>query len=187
MLAAHRLLQSPRRADQVVLPLHRGDRTGLCHRLGWQSWPGGGLCRTATGDASRPHLCAADRTGAERIVEGKKQYGWFEDVLGPDETFETRFGADHISTLRKARKNLGDYIIYLSHKYPGPDVLMSNDEISYIHQNLVQASHVADSIKNSGIPELAIITSENMKRLEGALNKGLKAEKAGGKAEAGTA
>ena len=113
---------------------------------------------------------------AIRIVEGREQYGWFADTLGPDEAFEPRFGADHISALRQSRKKLGAHIVYLSHKFPGPDVLISSDEISYIHQNLVQASHVADSIKNSGIPELTIITSENMKRLEGDLNKGIKAE-----------
>lgn len=113
---------------------------------------------------------------AIRIVEGKKQYGWLTDALLPDEAFEPRFGADHISMLRDSRKNLGAHIVYVSHKHPGIDVLMSTEEISYIHQNLVQASHVADSIKNSGIPELTIISSENMKRLEDALNRGIKAE-----------
>ncbi|WP_319408749.1 AAA domain-containing protein [uncultured Desulfosarcina sp.] len=113
---------------------------------------------------------------AVRIVEGKEQYGWFPDVLGPDDKFAPRFDADSISKLQKARKNLSANIIYLSHKYPEPDVLMSTDEISYVHQNLVQASHVADSIKNSRIPELTIVSSDNMKRLESALNRAIKAE-----------
>ena len=113
---------------------------------------------------------------AVRIVEGKSQYGWFQDNLGPDESFEPSFDADHIHKLREARKTLGENIIYLQHKYPNPDILMSADEITYVHQNLIQASHVADVIKNGEIPELGIVSSEQMNRLEKALNRAIKAE-----------
>ena len=113
---------------------------------------------------------------AIRVVEGRQQYGWFPDELGAGEAFESRFNADHMAMLRQARKNLGDHIVYLAHKYPAPDILMSAEAITYVHQHLVQASQVANSIKNNGLPALARVTADNMARLENALNKAIKAE-----------
>ena len=113
---------------------------------------------------------------AIKIVEGKSQYAWFQDTLKPDKSSEPQFCADHILQLRNARKVLGDNIVYLNHKFPGPEILMSENEISYVHQNLVQATNVADRIKNEGIPELGIISSDNMRRIEQALSSALKVE-----------
>ena len=113
---------------------------------------------------------------AIRVVEGRQKFDWFKDVLGAEETFAPRFDDTHIAMLRQAREKLGDHIVYLAHNYPQSDILLPAETISCVHQNLVQASQVADSIKNKGIPALANISSESMTHLESALSKAIKAE-----------
>ena len=112
---------------------------------------------------------------AERVVEAKERYGWFDDDLGPEEAFDPVFDGNDIVRLREARKALGGDIVHLGRKYPPAEKLMGQAEILYIHRNMVEAKKVFEDIKKNGVPKLNIVTSESMQRLEKALKAAVKA------------
>lgn len=97
---------------------------------------------------------------AELVVSGESKYGWFDDELSIDSQNAPPFGEGEMSTLRDARRALGDKIEYVGNSYPNWQQLPSVEEVVELHGVLSKIKEIDSELKSGQLLPLLANTSE---------------------------
>jgi len=99
---------------------------------------------TRIDDIARAHLGEIEVDGvamraqkmAELVIDGRAQFGWFDDVLSLAPEHAPPFGDDTAMALRDARRRLGADLVYCRARVPASDALPAPVEIGRLHEVL---------------------------------------------------
>lgn len=96
---------------------------------------------------------------AKYVLDHQNDYGWLEDEIN-SKTNVLNFSDEDIKSLRNARSQVMDDLIYIAHSTPVSDDFPEWQVLSWLHNDLILASQFKEKISSGTVLPLSNATTE---------------------------
>ena len=97
---------------------------------------------------------------AELVVTGQSKYGWFDDALSLADEHKPNLTEDEAIELRRARRALGERLVYVSAQVPQAQTLPAVQEIVELHGVLSKIKEIVAEEESGRLLPLKAVTRE---------------------------
>lgn len=101
---------------------------------------------------------------AELVVSGQAKYGWFDDNLSLTEAHRPQLTEEEAIELRRARRELGERIVYVSAQVPSAEKLLTTEEVVELHGVLTRINQLKAAESAGELPALKAATRETYEK-----------------------
>ncbi len=103
---------------------------------------------------------------AKRVIEDKEQHSWLPDRPGAGKEYNPKFTDEDITSVRRARKEIGGDLIYLNKKLPSLGDLPDTANLGAVHRDLLSAEELEEKRVIQNIPLLSVSVPDVVERAE---------------------
>lgn len=107
---------------------------------------------------------------AQEVVTNRSEYSWLPDLIDFSEEYSPQFLGSDIARIREARRGLGKDILYVGSFIPLPEDFPDAAMMAKLHDDLSQASSIADMAKKGELLLLSTSVDSAIARAKNLLN-----------------
>ena len=99
---------------------------------------------------------------AELVQSGSELHGWFDDAVSLTPDNAPPFDDSEAGRIRQARRSLGADLVYVDKRVPSAEMFPSVEEISRLHDLLVEKNRIEDELHNDKLAALKAFTPKTL-------------------------
>ncbi|MGO8720564.1 MAG: AAA domain-containing protein [Acidobacteriaceae bacterium] len=99
---------------------------------------------------------------AELVQSGNELHGWFDDAVSLTPDSAPPFDDSEAGRIRQARRTLGADLVYVDKRIPSAESFPSVEEISRLHDLLVEKNKIEDELHNEELAALKAFTPKTL-------------------------
>ncbi len=101
---------------------------------------------------------------ARLVIEQEAAHDWLTDTLEPGKHSVPNFTDEQVTSLREARRRVGEDLIYLACDLPAADSLLTPEALSSLHKDLLRARDIEQAVAEGAVIALIDSTPDTFER-----------------------
>ena len=101
---------------------------------------------------------------AKQVINDSGTHEWLPDELGSSKKYTPKFNDSDIAKIRIARRKIGKDTVYVGKDLPNLQDMPDSASIAAIHDDISTSAKIAEDLKSSHIPPLAVSVDKSVYR-----------------------